>query len=580
MPRGKLETLVNLKAVENELTKSGAVPVGRTTRSWAEVICGEPSSLRALSSVESEPDTVKTPALRTYRKIFAVLVQMNKVAAIFDFIREEVSDEDLPLMQYIPPEEVPGNPFQLRRKNDATNPASCFIGWRNYHVRTFFGDQWAMVSPFFARGEHRNVRHYQLADGDILPFTYDSRDESGPSGQGILERGGFGEVFKVRIHHDHHSFEGKNVLTLQDCFFAVKKLYSTHEAEWKSEIEILKRFSANPNPHLISLLATYEKSGHVHLIFYWADADLQKFWKDVMSSPARGMKTTGWVARQCLGIASGIVEIHRHLTNKSQSSDGQADTQGQKNDSLYGRHGDIKPRNILWFKDAPDPDGMGTLVITDFGIAEMNSKNSRSGKSNRNIKFSPTYCAPEAHVPGGEIRQSYDIWTLGCLYLEFLTWLLGGWKLVFQFAKLRQTAATASSGTEAKLDRFFELVIGEDNIVTGAKVKPEVTDFIERLHSHPACTDFVHDFLDLISGDLLIIETRETPRFTSQQLYTKLRQIAKKIQEFEAYGALPTPRGKWVGTESSDGNGFNSSNAGEVATSQVCSANFSTRATM
>ena len=265
---------------------------------------------------------------------------------------------------------------------------------------------------------------------------------------------------------------------MQDRFFAVKKLYSTHEAEWKSEIEILKRFSANTNPHLISLLATYEKSGHVHLIFYWAVADLQKFWRSVRSTPPPGPATARWVARQCLGIASGIVEIHRHLTNKTPSSKegGEQVDEGPKNDSLYGRHGDIKPRNILWFEDGPDPDGMGTLVITDFGIAEMHSKNSRSGRSNRHIKFSPTYCAPEAHVPGGEIRQSYDIWTLGCLYLEFLTWLLGGWKLILEFAKVRQTAERVSSSSEAKLDRFFELETGEDNNVTGARVKSEVTE--------------------------------------------------------------------------------------------------------
>jgi hypothetical protein len=212
IPRGKLETLVNSRAVENELTKLGSAPAGRSIRSWAEVICGEPSSsaLHMLPPAELDEDSAGAPASRTYRKIFAILVLMNKVASIFDFIREQVSDEDLPLLQYIPPEEMPGDALQLRRRNDATSPARCFAGWRNYHVRAFFGDQWAMVAPFFARGDRRSVRHYLLADGDIMPFTYDSRDESGPGGQGTLERGGFGEVFKVRIHHDHHNFEGKN----------------------------------------------------------------------------------------------------------------------------------------------------------------------------------------------------------------------------------------------------------------------------------------------------------------------------------------------------------------------------------
>jgi serine/threonine protein kinase len=264
---------------------------------------------------------------------------------------------------------------------------------------------------------------------------------------------------------------------VQNRFFAVKKLFSTNEAEWKSEIEILKKFSANPNIHLISLLATFEQSGHVHLFFPWADADLQTFWKSIKSTPIPGLKTARWVARQCLGIASGIVAIHKHLSTKTQSSrTGEGNSAEEvKKDNLYGRHGDIKPRNILWFQDGPDEDDMGTLVITDFGIAELNSKNSRSNKPNRYIKFSPTYCAPEAHVPGGEICRSYDVWTLGCLYLEFVTWLLGGWKLVLEFARVRQTPEKGSPRDEAKLDRFFELEIGDGNKVIGAKVKLEVT---------------------------------------------------------------------------------------------------------
>ena len=46
-----------------------------------------------------------------------------------------------------------------------------------------------MVSLSFSPGDYKNVRHYPLAEEDILPFTYDSRDEAGPGGQGILEIG-------------------------------------------------------------------------------------------------------------------------------------------------------------------------------------------------------------------------------------------------------------------------------------------------------------------------------------------------------------------------------------------------------
>lgn len=110
--------------------------------------------------------------------------------------------------------------------------------------------------------------------------------------------------------------------------------------------------------------------------------------------------------------------------------------------------------------------------------------------------------------------------------------------------------------------------------------------FIEELHSHPACTDFIHDFLELISEDLLVVETRERVRLTSQMLYAKLFRMAKKMQENESYGAIPTTKG----SDSNDteleveiGNDteleVETDNACEVATSSICCPNLSTRAT-
>lgn len=211
MPRGKLEKLVNVKAVERVLMKLDSIPKGRSTHSWAEIICGEPSSVRATPSIDSEEDNGTISGTRKYRKIFALLVQMGMVASIFDFIHEMVSDEDLPLRPYTSRVDMSTSTLQLCRKNDTVNPIACFLKWKQYPIRNFLRDQWAMVSPFFAKGEHRNVCHYQLEEEDVLPFTYDSRDgfSKGASGPGILERGGFGEVFKVCIHRDHHSFEGK-----------------------------------------------------------------------------------------------------------------------------------------------------------------------------------------------------------------------------------------------------------------------------------------------------------------------------------------------------------------------------------
>jgi serine/threonine protein kinase len=110
---------------------------------------------------------------------------------------------------------------------------------------------------------------------------------------------------------------------------------------------------------------------------------------------------------------------------------------------LFGRHGDIKPENILWFS-GPRPfteNYKGILKITDFGIAEFSTKPAVDRKRRGDTPNSATCCAPEIDLPvqvgGGLINPSYDVWALGCVYLELITWWLGAWEYVEKFAPRR-----------------------------------------------------------------------------------------------------------------------------------------------
>jgi serine/threonine protein kinase len=124
------------------------------------------------------------------------------------------------------------------------------------------------------------------------------------------------------------------------------------------------------------------------------------------------------------GIASALSSIHNFTVTYPLSVDGPGNVRLQKDaklsveksEELYGRHGDIKPENILWFQETPDTDDeAGILQIADFGLGRFHGRESRSNVHPDGVVGSPTYEPPECklHRP---VSRAYDIWSLGYLY--------------------------------------------------------------------------------------------------------------------------------------------------------------------
>jgi serine/threonine protein kinase len=246
---------------------------------------------------------------------------------------------------------------------------------------------------------------------------------------------------------------------LKDDFFALKMLQDldfNNEQQFEKELEQLKRFNGLVHDHLVTLLVTFTLNKRYHFLFPYAESTLEQYWEDV-KSPNRDLATIRWASKQCSGIMAAIDSIHdpKHLKNLTVRK--------------YGRHGDIKPDNILWFKSSKDPRGI--LVISDMGLSSFNRDTSRSNIPNTKIPKVPGYRPPECDIQGGIISRAFDIWTVGCLLVELLTWLLGGWELLEQFQKDR----TSIYITGAMNNIFFDLkkIKGRDGYV--AQVKIQVT---------------------------------------------------------------------------------------------------------
>ncbi len=256
--------------------------------------------------------------------------------------------------------------------------------------------------------------------------------------------------------------------------YAVKRLHSNDSSAFQHEVETLKRFSGkNNHQHLINLLLTYNYRDHYHLLFHWADGNLLDYWKiryPSVLTPVRDSKFAKWVSRQWLGVVEGLQAIHTYTADPSFSFH---DTQDPTNPRIHGRHGDLKPENILWFNglnfDEGSADHFGSFVISDFGLTRFHRELTKSRVNPETLGWSRTYRPPEYDVQK-EVSQKCDIWSLGCVLLEFLHWYLLGWKGVEDF----QTSRIIDGGSpEMRLDAYYNFV-EDDPSQKGTRFKGSV----------------------------------------------------------------------------------------------------------
>ncbi|KIL89224.1 serine threonine protein kinase [Fusarium avenaceum] len=501
LPRGELERLINVESVTKELIARGfKEELAHTT---AVHVCQETIVPGA-----------KKDKIQSYQQIFAILVFMGQSCSIAYFMEDSVSDLDLPLVERKNPDSPGGN--SLYRRHSSNDPLQCtdqwnedqWIEWSPEQKRLFCEYQWLMMAPFFSLKTSNKVSHYNLEDQRLIPFINGKEILSGKSTQHDNEdvvdleeiESGFSKVFMVWIHPQHHD------LSRHECDrgFAVKQLMKPSEDDFNQEVEMLKKFIGDrSHPHIVSLLATYKQYGRYHMIFHRADGNLFEYWRDLCPIPKFNYDTVKWVAKQLAGLSDGLLRFHKHTSflkcceepvqldingsgllsdqsrprKKARFEEGPAITYDSKEPeqdpakpkTKYGQHGDLKPENVLWFPDPDDP--IGILKISDLGQAQLHSTQSKTRRESNGV-HTLTYRPPETDIEPYIMRQSGDIWSFGCIVLEFITWALGSWELVEDFKTKR---ASEDPYALIKSDTFYELKQVPSLNHSGAQIKPAVT---------------------------------------------------------------------------------------------------------
>jgi len=319
-----------------------------------------------------------------------------------------------------------------------------------------------------------------------------------------------------------------------ECQVAVKELISNDEKEFEKEKQMHLKLESHP--HLTPLYATFRQDGKWHLIFPWADSNLQEYWEE-QPTPKMNPQYVTWSLTEMRGLAEGLERVHNCRVTwniplvpggagKVRVQAGDVELKVEKDEQWYGRHGDIKPENVLTF--------MNVLKLADFGLGRFHGRDSRSNVDPKTITCSPTYEPPEVKL-GIPVNREYDIWSLGCLYLQFATWLLRGIQGINRFAYHRLEALQGLNGF--KDDNFY--TIFDNDGEKDAKVREGVESWVGELRQEEQCSQFIHDLLDLVMKHMLLVNSKE--RIKAKALPEMFTELEKRAESDEEYLYTPRP---------------------------------------
>ncbi|KAK7752298.1 hypothetical protein SLS62_005834 [Diatrype stigma] len=217
-----------------------------------------------------------------------------------------------------------------------------------------------------------------------------------------------------------------------------------------------------------------------YLIFEWADGGNLENVYERYKNPSPSVKLSKLAIKQLLGISEALAEAHENKI----------------------RHGDLKPGNILCFMPTED-NIFGTLKIGDWGLAKFHSDattlRGEQGIATTTKYGTPLYEPPEVEL--GDVKilgRQYDVWSMGCVIMELVIWLLYGHLNIQKFRG-------QIKGNLRERVPCYETRIEANQRV--ASLRPSVVDWMDHISKEPICGDdtILGNLLELVRTQLLIV---------------------------------------------------------------------------
>jgi serine/threonine protein kinase len=271
---------------------------------------------------------------------------------------------------------------------------------------------------------------------------------------------------------------------------------------FRKELDILDQILNIHHPHLIQHICSFVVGDGHFVVFPWAGGgNLRQYWEKEDRTD-RTADLLVWHLQQLLGEADALRALHE----------------------INCRHGDLKPENILYFDDEKN------FVVADVGLSHIHmDANMHRSLTTSSQATTPSYEAPDV-ITGIDSPQSrlYDIWSLGCIFLEFMVWFLFDHDSIKFFRGSRLPSNTPGKGV---IWSYFYYIQENGEVI----VHPVVSEVTAALRSDPRCTGdtALGAVLDLISEALLRVEVKE--RHAAGQVVDILRMIYERAKSEPSY---------------------------------------------
>ncbi|SPN96563.1 uncharacterized protein DNG_00086 [Cephalotrichum gorgonifer] len=410
----------------------------------------------------------RRPRCTGARIIFVTLSLIAREDCIGAFFRSEICDYDLPYsVKRTPLAHHGGLPSDPQTHLAAcegaiSTPPPESQQWSEKEKQLFCHFQWTMLSPYIENTKLADIKTENFNAEACLPWSEygDTLQEECDDTLEDDDQCNLSPSFirKVKISREHNNFG--------DRYLALKGQRS-RVLGWDTFDEEVSgyRRTAVPHENIVTLLAAFKHSGSNHILLPWAEGgNLEDLWKKYSKPQEPGPApqiplwcTSDWVWNQCRGLADGLSFIHGF-----QAAPG----------VVPQLHADIQPRNILCFETkGHDGNPSYTLKITDF---EFSVPFTKPGAI---VKIPIGHEAPTYHPPENwkyekvrkqrvhRVSQNWDVWCLGCVYLEFLSWFLYGHeKGVDRFAdermaEVHEKDALEMLNSKRKDQAFFRVML-------------------------------------------------------------------------------------------------------------------------